>query len=63
MLRSAGYDPTTETLELEFEAGTVYQYSSVPEFTYRALMAAKSKGRFFATSIDGRFNWREVKSS
>jgi hypothetical protein len=35
----------------------------VPEFTYRALMHAKSKGQFFQTSIDGKFKFEEVKWS
>lgn len=60
-LRSVGYDADTRTLELEFTAGTIYRYVDVPEFTYRALMRAKSKGQFFQTSIDGRFRNEEVK--
>ena len=43
------------TLELEFSSGSRYQYFEVPEFTYRALMHAKSKGQFFQTSIDSKF--------
>ena len=47
--------------ELEFSSGSRYQYFEVPEFTYRALMHAKSKGQFFQTSIDGKFKFEEVK--
>lgn len=61
MLRSAGYDPTSQTLELEFAARTVYQYRDVPEFIFRALLKAESKGTFFAKSIEGRFAAVEVK--
>lgn len=60
MIRSVGYDGRTRTLELEFEAGTVYQYAEVPEFTFRALMHARSKGAFFAKSIDGHYRHVEV---
>lgn len=61
MIRSVGYDAETRTLELEFEAGTVYQYAEVPEFTFLALMHARSKGAFFAASIDGFYHCEEVK--
>ena len=30
-LESVGYDPTTQTLEIEFLNGGLYQYSGVPE--------------------------------
>jgi len=60
-LKSVGYDPGARLLELEFFSGTLYQYFEVPEFTYRALMHAKSKGHFFQTSIDRKFRCEEVK--
>jgi hypothetical protein len=60
-LKSVGYDADARTLELEFSSGSRYQYFEVPEFTYRALMHAKSKGQFFQTSIDGKFKFEEVK--
>jgi len=60
-LKSVGYDPHARMLELEFSSGTLYQYFDVPEFTYRALMHAKSKGHFFLTSIDRKFRCEEVK--
>lgn len=53
MLRSIGYDAETQTLELEFEAGTVYRYAGVSEFTFRALMHAKSKGTFLPRASTG----------
>jgi KTSC domain len=60
-LTSVGYDAAGRLLELEFASGSVYRYFDVPEFTYRALMHAKSKGQFFQTSIDGKFKFEEVK--
>ena len=60
-LSSAGYDSEAHALELEFTSGAVYRYFDVPEFTYRALMHAKSKGHFFQTSIDRKFKFEEVK--
>ena len=60
-LKSVGYDSESRTLELEFTSGTRYRYFDVPEFTFRALMHATSKGHFFQTSIDRRFRFEEVK--
>lgn len=60
-LRSVIYDAEARTLDLEFISGSVYRYFEVPEFTYRALMRAQSKGQFFQTSIDGKFRYEEIK--
>ena len=43
-LESVGYDPCERVLEVKFKNGVVYQYFDVPRMTFRALMAAKSKG-------------------
>ena len=43
---SVGYDATTETLEVEFLNGSMYQYYNVPENMYDRFMQDPSKGRF-----------------
>jgi len=45
-LASIGYDANTSILEIQFNNGSIYQYSDVPEGTYDGLMTAESKGRF-----------------
>lgn len=55
MLRSVGYDPVEEILELEFHDGHVYQYGDVPEEIYRELMSAQSIGRYFLTYIQDQY--------
>ena len=47
---SIGYEPTTETLEVEFKSG-VYQYYNVPELIYQQMMASESKGKFLIVYI------------
>jgi hypothetical protein len=59
-LLSIGYDDTTETLEVEFHGGAVYQYYNVPEAIYNALMAAQSKGQFLAYSIKNQYPYSRV---
>ena len=47
---SVGYDPSSETLEVEFKNG-VYQYYNVPEFMYDRLMQSASIGKFVNAEI------------
>ena len=60
-IRAIGYDPTTATLEIEFHRRGTYQYEGVPEFLYRGLMLADSKGEFFNSRIANRYRHREVR--
>ena len=46
-LQSVGYDEDSQTLEIKFTSGAVYQYFEVPPEVYRGLMAAESHGRYF----------------
>jgi KTSC domain-containing protein len=57
---SAGYDPATKTLELEFVKGNIYQYFGVPRSIYEGLMAADSKGAFVNTEIKGSYDYNQV---
>lgn len=50
-LRSVGYNPTSATLEIEFNSGGVYQYSGVPAHVHDSLLRSGSLGRFFASQI------------
>jgi hypothetical protein len=43
-LRSVGYDLGTQTLEISFKSGGIYQYYYVPANIYQSLMTAVSKG-------------------
>lgn len=49
-MRSVGYDPASQILEIEFKNG-VYQYSDVPLEVHEALMKAASLGRYFIQNI------------
>jgi len=50
-IMSAGYDSGSETLEIEFKDGSVYQYYNVSEHLYEQFKAAPSKGQFFHVYI------------
>ena len=59
-LRSVGYDPNTETLEIEFRNGRIYQYDNVPTTIHDALMSAISHGEYFAANIRNNFRYRRL---
>lgn len=46
-----GYDEHSQTLEVEFAGGAVYQYYNVAQPLYEQLMQASSKGQFLAYQI------------
>ncbi|HOE31198.1 MAG TPA: KTSC domain-containing protein [Planctomycetota bacterium] len=60
-IRSMGYDPASQTLEVEFHSGGVYQYFGVPETIYQGFMRAASKGSYFHDHINGRYPDRQVR--
>ena len=57
---SAGYDPASQLLELEFATGRIYQYDGVSAGTYQWLLRAPSKGLFVARMINNRYPFRDV---
>lgn len=59
-LRSVGYDAATETLEVEFTGGGVYEYRSVPEAVYQALLSAPSLGTYFHENIRDRYPYNKL---
>ena len=59
-IASVGYDSATETLEVEFLNGSVYQYYNVPENVYSDLMRESSKGRFLHYNIKNAYPYSRV---
>jgi hypothetical protein len=51
-IASIGYDPKTQTLEVEFNhEGAVYRYVNVPADVYQEIMSADSVGSAFGKLI------------
>lgn len=46
-LRSLGYEPDEQALEVEFHNGSIYRYEQVPAEVVQALLEADSLGRHF----------------
>jgi hypothetical protein len=54
------YEESTNTLEIEFHGGRVYQYFDVPSQVFEELIRADSKGTFFNEQIKGHFRYARV---
>ena len=57
---SIGYDTGSETLEVEFKNGGVYQYYNVPNNIYDLLMQSESKGKFLHINIKNAFPYSRI---
>lgn len=60
-LKSVGYDPESQDLEVEFHGGRIYVYFGVPSSVAEGLMAASSKGSFHASRIKDRYRYRRIR--
>jgi hypothetical protein len=59
-IESIGYDSKSQTLEIEFLNGTIYQYFDVPERVFEELMGADSQGRYLNANIKGTYRYSKV---
>jgi hypothetical protein len=57
---SVGYDEPSQTLEVEFSNGTVYQYYNVGQSVFDSFMQAPSKGQFLNLNIKNAFAFSRV---
>lgn len=56
-LATVGYDDATQTLEVEFTNGHVYQYFDVPQSVFDSLLGSESLGAFFNAEIRGSYRF------
>lgn len=59
-IASIGYDANSQTLEVEFLNGGVYQYFDVPQYIYDGIMNADSHGQYLAQNIKGAYRYSKV---
>lgn len=57
---SIGYDEASQTLEVEFTGGSVYQYYNVEPMTFEQLRTASSKGAYVNTYIKNAYPYSRV---
>jgi hypothetical protein len=59
-IASIGYDEKSETLEIQFLNGGVYQYFDIPKNVYDGIMRADSHGQYLAQFIKGKYRFSKV---
>ena len=60
-LRSIGYDPDAELLELEFISGDIYDYQKVKPYLYMGLMNSNTKDAYFNKYIRDNYEVEKIK--
>jgi hypothetical protein len=61
-LRTVGYDPDANFLEIEFTNGGVYRYLEVSSLEHSNLLTASSKGRYFNQRIRNKYRTVRIRS-
>ena len=59
-IASIGYEFASQTLEVQFHNGAVYQYYEVPEKIYAAFLMAPSKGKYHCQRIKSAFRYLKI---
>jgi hypothetical protein len=54
-ITAIGYDADAKKLGVKFSSGKKWHYSDVPQSRFDDLMAADSKGSYFAREIKGKY--------
>ncbi|MFH0953126.1 MAG: KTSC domain-containing protein [Verrucomicrobiota bacterium] len=58
VIKEVAYRAETQVLTVVFaDSGDTYEYKGVPESVYKELMAAESKGTYFAANIKGKYEF------
>jgi hypothetical protein len=60
-ITQVGYHEDSETLEIEFSKGGLYQFFNVPTLIYDSLMSATSKDDYYHTCIGSRFPCSRIR--
>jgi len=60
-IRSIGYDERAQTLEVEFNNGSVMQYSRVSADLHRRMMNVGSVASFFEDHIQDTFSEKRIR--
>jgi KTSC domain len=57
---AVGYDEDSQTLQVEFNNGSTYQYFDVPKIVFDDLISAGSVGSYLNAHIRGSFRFSRV---
>ena len=61
LIKSFDYDSKTQTLRLEFDNGSIYNYHDVPDSINQGLNSAVSRGQYFNANIKEKYGHDKVR--
>lgn len=59
-IASVGYDESSQTLEVEFNSGSIYEYYSVPAYVFQEMTSASSVGGYFAQRVKNIYGFNRI---
>lgn len=59
-IAAIGYDEDSQTLQVEFHNGTLYQYFDVPEMIYDGMDHSSSVGQYLNQQVKGIYRYSRV---
>lgn len=60
-ISEVGYDGASQTLEIMFKDGKIYQYFDVPEHIYQGLInPSDTPGKFFHSNVRGVYRYARL---
>ncbi|HFH3909402.1 TPA: KTSC domain-containing protein [Pseudomonas aeruginosa] len=59
-IASVGHDASSQTLEVEFLNGSIYEYYHVPEHVYQELISASTVGGYFAQRVKNVYGFSRI---
>lgn len=59
-LQTYSYDPDTQTLTVEFQNGSIYQYTRVPANEYWNLAQSGGAGTYFWSKIRNHYPFQKI---
>ncbi len=62
-IREMRYDEKTSTLYVDFRTGKTYKFLNVPQEVYNGAVIAGSAGKYFSSSIKGKYEFEVVSSA
>jgi len=60
-IRSVGYEPSSQTLEVEMSDGTIWQYQRVPQEVHRRFLAAPTIASYYRDNIEDEYSRKRIK--
>jgi lysyl-tRNA synthetase class 2 len=60
-IKAFDYNATTQTLRIEFDDGSIYDYQEVPDSVAQGLKSDTSAGQYFNTHIKEKYGFDKVK--